>query len=404
FGDLTAARVEYFTVADIARTIPDFALLADAAVAATPRESILDLDFATRLNALVDEVLAALPADDESRVRLLHSAALGRVYLDADSLGPIAAESQRLVQRSDEPHLLHWNLVTRYLASDAEDNAVRLAVSRDIHAHVMRHDLVGEMGGASRRFLVELLVRGALEEFDAELATMTQTARTTSIPDDRYWAAAFRATRSLMQDCGSATEELIKGAALIGRQQQVGSGPGVQMLQTFAVRYQQGRLHELATGFSAPQPSSPQIRAGTSLLALALSEIGATDDARSVLDQVIDRGEITLPPDNFRPAAVALFAGVAARCGTAAQRKVLRTALEPRADQFCVFGAGGAVFGTHHHWLARLAAADCDHDTALSHFRRASELCREVGATYWADVADAEHHEVMATAGGHTSR
>ncbi|MEP6623281.1 MAG: BTAD domain-containing putative transcriptional regulator, partial [Acidimicrobiia bacterium] len=39
FGDLTAARVEYFTVADIARTIADLALLADAAVAATPRES-----------------------------------------------------------------------------------------------------------------------------------------------------------------------------------------------------------------------------------------------------------------------------------------------------------------------------------------------------------------------------
>ncbi len=399
-GDLATARVEYFAVADIARAIPDLTLLADAAVAATPRESILDRDFALRLNALVDEVLAALPPDDETRIRLLHSAALGRVYADADAVGPIAAESERLARSSTDPQSQHWNLVTRYLATDPEDNPARLAVSRDIREHTIRHQLEGEMGGASRRFLVELLVRGALEEFDAELATMTQMARTTSIPDDRYWAAAFLATRSLMQDAGSTTEELIKGAALIGIQQQVGSGAGMQMLQTFALRYQQQRLHEVASGLVAPPSSSPQIQAGTSLLAIALAEIGAADDARSILDRVVVRGEIMLPHDNFRTAAIALFAGAAAGCGTPKQRKAFRNALEPRADQFCVFGAGGAVFGTNHHWLARLAAADGDDEAALGHLSRAAELCRAAVATHWATVAEEEQLQLTATFDG----
>jgi hypothetical protein len=190
-----------------------------------------------------------------------------------------------------------------------------------------------------------------------------------------------------MRASGNATEELINGAALLGHQLQVGSSGGVQMLQTFALRYQQDRIREISDGLTAPSPASPQILAGTSLLALAACRADPPTAARAILDRVIVGGEITLPVDNFRTAAIALFAGAAAQCGTPAQRQVLRDALEPKADQFCVFGAGGAVFGTNHHWLARLAVADHDRSAAIEHLRRAQELCQHAGAAYWGEVA-----------------
>ena len=190
-----------------------------------------------------------------------------------------------------------------------------------------------------------------------------------------------------MREPSAITEELINAAALLGRRLQIFTGTGTQLLQTFALRYQQGRSRELTNGLTAPDPNAPQILAGSSLLALAMSDAGRFEEARRVLDLVIDDGAITLPRDNFRNAAIGLFSGVAADCGSPSQRAVLRENLEPVASEFCVFGAGGAVFGTNHHWLGRLAAADGDATAAAEHFHEAERLCHRAGATFWADRA-----------------
>ena len=166
------------------------------------------------------------------------------------------------------------------------------------------------------------------------------------------------------------------------------------MLQTFAMRYQQGRTREITSGLQAPEKSAPRILAGTALLANSCAEAGRVDTARALLDHAVPEGVVVLQHDNFFLAAAGLFGGVAARCGSAAQRDALRRVLDPHAENFCVFGAGGAVFGTHHHWLARLAAADGDFEQARGHLERASGLCDTAGATYWADRARHEASEL----------
>ena len=105
---------------------------------------------------------------------------------------------------------------------------------------------------------------------------------------------------------------------------------------------------------------------------------------------MVTHNEILLPSDNFRATGIALFSGVAAVCGTRHQRSILRDALEPRADRLCLFGAGGAVFGTGHHWLARLSIADGDKHAALQHLERAAQICNDADATFWADRARSE--------------
>ena len=386
-GEVTAARTEYFLVADIARDLSDAALLRGAAIAATPRESVLDATFAPRLAALVDEALDTLGADDPARVQLLRSAVCARIYFDPDSVPAIADETHRLAQRSTDPLIRHWALAVRYLSTMADATTTRLSVSRDIRHHTERYELATELGGASRRFLVELLIQGATEEFDAELASMVHTARATSIPADLYWANAFRATRALMCDCSTTTEELINAAALVGIRMQVWVASGMQLLQTFALRYQQGRAREVTQGLSVPNPSEPQVLAGTALLAVSLADAGRLEPARALLNRVVSGTAITLPFDNFRTAAVALFGGVAAACGTPQQQDALREALSPHANEFCVFGAGGAVFGTNHHWLARLATAAGEPEAAHDHLQTAARLCDHADAAFWADRA-----------------
>ncbi len=386
-GDLEAGRAEYLDAANTARRLGHHELLVRAAVAANPKESVIDPGFSPVLAKLAEDALAVLAPDDPQRVPLLRGLAQAVTYHRPAALIPIAQEVRRLTEGGADPEARYTVFVIEYLAAMSEPVADRLALSYEARDYTRRHRLGSEEGTATRRLLCELFVVGAPEAISEELDELGRLARATSTPLDLYWTAALRATRSLMREPSAITEELINAAALLGRRLQIFTSTGTQMLQTFALRYQQGRSRELTNGLTAPDPSAPQILAGSSLLALAMSDAGRFEEARRVLDLVIDDGAITLPRDNFRNAAIGLFSGVAADCGSPSQRAVLRENLEPVASEFCVFGAGGAVFGTNHHWLGRLAAADGDATAAAEHFHEAERLCHRAGATFWADRA-----------------
>jgi|GEM_PF-2414223 Predicted ATPase len=388
-GSLDAAHDEFFEVAEVARANPDSDLLERVVVALTPRSAVLDTHLAPILGALAEEALVRGGPGDPERIRVLRSAAFARYYGDPTSVSQFASEATRLAEQTDDPQLQNWSMVLQYLA-EVRSPEHRLALAGEIKRHTDQHHLLIDNGMASRRLLIELLGAGLMADFDRELEIMSATARTTAIPYDLYWSSAFRSTRAMMRDCSALTEELVNASAVLGRQLQVFESTGMHLLQTFALRYQQGRTRELTRELSAPSDPEPQIVAGTALLALSFAESNRMDLARGLLDRVVDADGVALPNDNFWFGGVGLFGGVAAACGSPAQQQVIREALEQHADSFCVFGAGGAVFGTGHHWIARLAAADGDSAAARDHLSAAAQICDHAGAGFWADRARSE--------------
>jgi hypothetical protein len=161
----------------------------------------------------------------------------------------------------------------------------------------------------------------------------------------------------------------------------------MEILQRFALRRQQGRCHEVISGLDAPMEDQPRMDAGVSLLACSSLESGRADGARRIVDQVLAGGEVHFPRNNLRLGATALIAGVVAEIGTDEQRALCRRELEPVADQWCVFGSGGAVFGTGHQWLGELAAAMGDADAASHHLKRACDLSLAASSPYWTERA-----------------
>jgi hypothetical protein len=183
------------------------------------------------------------------------------------------------------------------------------------------------------------------------------------------------------------TEELVNAAQTLGNALQQWEAAGTFVLQSFALRYQQDRLHEMRAGLEAPQPSSPRVVAGVAILATALVACGRAEAARPIIDKVLAGGEIRLPDDNMWLGGVALISGTVAKIGSVEQRALLRRELAPFAERWCIFGSGGAAFGTGHHWLGRLARADGDEEAARRHFESAAALSDAAGAEYWAGVA-----------------
>jgi hypothetical protein len=187
-------------------------------------------------------------------------------------------------------------------------------------------------------------------------------------------------------------EIAIDAAAIVGRRAGIHDAIGLHTLQTFVLRYQQGRTREVTGGLETPQDDAPPVLAGVSLLALSFAAAGRHDQAAAVLDRIVT-DEIRLPRNNFFFGAAAMLADVAAACGTRAQRDLLYRALMPVADQFVIFGTGGAVVGTGRHWLGRLARANGDGRTAEEHLRMAAALCYKGDAPFWESRArsDIEH-------------
>ncbi len=381
-GQVEAARDELLSLAAVARELGDIDLIVRATEAACPSSGVLDREVARRLAESVDASLAFVADDDPRKVKLYRASIIARMYFDRAAMAGPFRRAQELAATTDDPEIQHAALVLRHPVSEGEFEVPRVDLCRESLDHALRHGLVVAEGWDRRRLLNELVRAGELAEFDTQLAEMRRRAGETSIPAHLYWVAALTALRELMRSCSAETGELVNAAAMLGRRLGIADSDGTALLQTFALRSQQGRSREMTSGLASAPDDVPAITSGSGLLALSFAEAGRADAARALLDRVVD-DEIRLPRDNFRLGGLALFAAAAASCGTDTQRALLRDEIEPLAAQFLVFGTGGAVFGTGHHWLARLEHALGDDGAAREHLTHAADICYNTEAQYW---------------------
>jgi hypothetical protein len=142
------------------------------------------------------------------------------------------------------------------------------------------------------------------------------------------------------------------------------------------------------TGLSEAPAPQQEYRAGLALAAVACAETGRTRQAGQIVRQALGTDGTRLQRDNFWLAAIALCAGAATEAADDALMDLLTKMLDPFADHVVVFGAGGAVLGSVHHWLGGLARAQGDIRRALEHLEAAVAMAEAMDAPYW--VAQAQ--------------
>jgi tetratricopeptide (TPR) repeat protein len=381
-GHLQQARAVYLEAVDATREAGNASLFADVAIAATSRYLTID-EFSAVQRELTDEALEGV-IDDRRRVELLSEGAKLRYY-DGEADRPYAEQAIELASSTDDPEARAIGMLAyhRFLTKDPAAAEERAVLSRELLSLCEEESLHKQVGVAARELLVNLLCLGWFDQFDEELVHFDRIAAARDVPADKYWASVLRATRSLMTDSGGDAEGMVRAAAVLGAELQQVDAPGVEILQMFALRRQQGRCHEIVPALETHDDTQPRMEAGISLLACSSLEAGRPEGARRIVDQVLAGGEVRFPRNNMRLGAIALVASVVAEIGTEEQRDLCRRELDPFAEQWCVFGAGGAVFGTGHHWLGELDAASGDVAVARKHLTRARELSEIGSSPYW---------------------
>lgn len=390
-GAADEARDHYVAAADIARRIKDGALLADAATAfAGPWVNYGELN--QRLLELIDDGLALLgDRDPVRRTRLLNLKA-GVLYTDGptDEEAELVAEALSLGRALADPQTLVAALSSRYrmLWHGPEHLAERYALAQEMVEIADRADLPELRLSTRRGLLSGLLEAGAIDEFGRELDAYASLAQELRRPAHVWSAATMRATQVLLRGDLDEAAELVERARDIGERTQQPHAFGAHLLQSFAVRFHQGRLADVADRLEVPRGDYGVQPSWHALVATIMAETGRRDEAVMVIDRVAGNEFAAIPRDAFWLAVVSLLAGAAATARADAHLETLEALLAPYADCVVVFGVGGAVFGVVHHWLGRLATARGRRADAVAHHERARAASADLDAAFWRAQAE----------------
>jgi len=378
------ARDRYLAGAVHARATGDHMLLAHLAIAATGPWSS-GRDFQDDARSVLESALEVSDTlDQHHRIRILTRLATSLYYIDPVRQASLVDEARALAETlSDETALTEVHLA-RHLSLTHEPTArvERLATSE------VALRLATSTGSApatlrvARELLADLLENGECERFDAALDAYEGLAKQSCSPYDLYWSMALRATQATLYGDLARAEQLARGARILGAELHE-DALGLEMLQRFVVRYQQGRLVELVSPLRQIDAPRPAYRAGIALGAIACAEAGRHEEAERIARWAIGPDGGALARDSFWLGAHALFAGAVSATGDEELAHCIYELLLPCADHVVTFGAGGAVLGCTHHWLGLLAGAFADVRLAADHLSEAESISTRIGAPYW---------------------
>jgi DNA-binding SARP family transcriptional activator len=397
------ARSTYLQAAEVGRRLQLGSLLTDVCIAFAGPWLPNRGDFNRTLFSLLEDALGCVGDDLRARAQLLELKA-GTLHYTGPLAeeGALAEEALTLGRQLEDPLALTAGLGAwhRFLTHGPDHAAERLAQAREL---VVISDEAGsdDRRLASRRRLVgDLLEVGDVVEFDCQLEEYGQLAYRRRHPGHLWSAGVFRATQASLRGELDSAEQLNAAALELGQRVEQQDAFGAFLLQTFVVRYQQGRLGEMTTHVESPTQQGVEAPVWYALLATMLAETDRRSEALRLIERLGRREFRSIPRDMFWLSAIALLAGAAATCGASDHTPTLRRLLEPYADAVVVFGVGGAFLGSVGYWLGALDAGERRWEDAQRHFTAALEAHQTMGAGFWVAQTQLDLAAVLITRAG----
>jgi tetratricopeptide (TPR) repeat protein len=219
---------------------------------------------------------------------------------------------------------------------------------------------------------------GDIDEVDRQLAVLWDLTQELGHPHLRWAAAIDRAWRTLLAG------RLAEAEALVTRAGELGGASGQRDAlmyyagQLLAIRFEQGRLAELAPVLEQAIADNPGVPAFRACLALAYCDADRRPDAQRILDAAFAARFEDLPLDLGWLTGMAFYAEVACRLRAGGPAALLHRLLAPWSEHV-VFN-GLFVFGSVSHLLGRLAGTLGWYDEAETRFATAAAVHERIGA------------------------
>lgn len=170
---------------------------------------------------------------------------------------------------------------------------------------------------------------------------------------------------------------------------------GIYGLQMFLLRRDQGRLGEVAAPLRMAARMGALGETWQPGLAALCAELGFADEARAVLDRLVNPDGVVLPEDSVRGPSLTFLIDAVAHAGSVSQASVLYQALAPWAGGCVIVGSVNACLGPADRYLGTAAATAGWPDRAIEHFTKALALCAHAQSPVWTAQTQLSYGEFL---------
>ncbi len=377
-GEDAAGEKESLEALEIARRLRDpvrFAMLAMAF--GRPVFSMLMRSNPTRIR-LLEEALEGLDRESSLRATVMAQLAAETPFVEGGKRTlRLSEEALAMARRVGDRTALSRALLARCVALWTAPNPERLSVATEALRLCEESDAPAVVFVARRLRIMMLLAAGEMEAVDREIAACEQIAETLRLPALRSVALALHAMRAITKGRFEEAERLIR--ASIEMDHGSDQAQALARIQTFYLRWEQGRLRELVDTFGVERLfASPIAFRGAQAMACAF--VGRDAEARRIFEE--------LASSDFKGDEFALGLRLAAgtlstTCyllGDARRAAVLYESILPFAGEYSVHTAGLTVTNPPSHHLGLLATAMGRFEDAERHFEDAITKIAKLGS------------------------
>ncbi|CAD6517332.1 hypothetical protein LMG27952_00834 [Paraburkholderia hiiakae] len=332
---------------------------------------------------LLREALAAQDSGDSTtKAQLLSSLARALIFSGEEAQAEIVHEQAvAMARRSGDTGTLVSTLVSTLSARwQPERSAQRLRDIEEALSLAEKSNDVLRALDAQAWQMFELMELGDLSTWRVRLEQCERRAAELRQPFESYVAATSRATFALMEGRFDAAARLIEQALQIGRRMPGLDAPGVYGMQMFTLRFEQGRLRELAPLVRAFVNAMPRAGTWRPGLALLYSEIGLLDEARGEFEELAGDNFAVVRHDALRAASLAYLAQVCARLDDKDRADALYAMLLPYDGRNLLIGTTVGCLGAASSLLGLLATTRREWRDAQHHFECALAMNLRQGA------------------------
>ncbi len=391
-GRALEAQSAFAEAAEIADGLGDAELLALAAIGY--EEACWRPGIADQLSVGLLERAAVALGDEPSQLRV---GVLGGLARSLEIRGRhergarVRDDAVTMARRLGDRHGLARVLVGSYWDRGTRSNQEILAMlteARDIAFAVGDDELRTEaMNWRVSSFLAQFAMEPARREFESAREMAETMAQPFHLHVAEHSGSAIALCEGRLADAEAMAERSHEWSRLLtGR-----DASGVYGIQMFSVRREQGRLAELAPLVRMLASRGGAWRPGTASL---LTELGMEAEARRELARIASEGL-----DEYRVslwlAALTYLTDAAAALGDEAMAALLYPELAPYEGANTLIGHMVACYGAADRHLGMLAATLGEWERAESHFERAMELNRRLGAHTWIAHTAYEHGRML---------
>ena len=403
-GEVSAARSSLLEAAEAARRLQMPALLARAALAFRPA-AITAAHVDAPVVALLEEALDALGEDGAGTAHgmpgqarqagegsALRARALARLPMELywsaspERMRALSAEAVAIARRTGDAATLAEALRARHYALYGPDRVEeRLRVATEML------DLAEQMGDrepaawAHGARVVDLLELGNVPAVGAAIDGYARLAAEMRQPAHALIATEHRTAQALLEGRYAEAEELARESMALAERLGRPDAKAVFAAQTFWLRYEEGRLEELAETIKVIAGYTPAVPAWRCVLAFLYGELGRRDEARGELEELAAGGFAVLGRDRLDWLVAVAFLSLACNTlGDASRAAALYPLLLPYAAHTVVVGGALDCYGSVARYLGLLAVTARRWDAAARHFEDALAANSRMGARPWA--------------------